>query len=173
MDKQINKDGIIPAATQFRTDGQAPVLSDSFKKFRFQVFKVDFEDGESWAIRVPNDAHSSPGLIVYLVEAEARTLTELEEKGFQWAPKIKGFDLTFENPIGYPFIATTWIPGIRLIWTDESPSRPIRDKTLEQLATIQASLIECSQEKSRCVLIDIHSADCIKGPLPLRSITRT
>lgn len=150
MDKQINEDGILLAATQLRTDGQVPVLSRSFKKLRFRVFKVDFEDGESWAIRVPTVSQSSPDVINYLIEAEARALTELEEKGFKWAPKMKGKDLTFENPIGHPFIATTWMPGTQLEWTEDSPSRPIRDKILGQLATIQASLIECSQENSRC-----------------------
>lgn len=150
MDKLINEDGILLATNQFRTDGQVPALSDSFKNFRFQVFKVDFEDGESWAIRVPTVSPSFPGLIVYLIEAEARALTELEGKGFKWAPRLKGCDLTFENPIGHPFIATTWIPGTQLVWTDDSPSRPIRDKVLEQLATIQAELIECTQENSRC-----------------------
>ncbi|KAJ5897328.1 hypothetical protein N7504_007616 [Penicillium tannophilum] len=146
MDKLINEDGILLATNQFRTDGQVPALSDSFKTFRFQVFKVDFEDGESWAIRVPTVSPSFPGLIVYLIEAEARALTELKGKGFKWAPRLKGCDLTFENPIGHPFIATTWIPGTQLVWTDDSPSRSIRDKVLEQLATIQAELIECTQE---------------------------
>ncbi|KAJ5654575.1 hypothetical protein N7490_001578 [Penicillium lividum] len=163
MEGQLHDDGIPLAAAQLRPDGQVPVLSNSFEDLRCQIFKVDFED-ESWVIRVPNIFEDSLELRIHLLEAEVSTLTELEEQGFRWAPKLKGYDLTFDNPIGRPFIAVTWLQGNQLAWSDDSPARPIRDKILQQLAKIQAALIECSQEK-RATTATEHYATVIQNKI--------
>ncbi|KAJ5712922.1 uncharacterized protein N7483_010103 [Penicillium malachiteum] len=87
----------------------------------------------------------SRDFLSYLVDNEVQNLKELEEKGFEWAPRLRGHDSTFDNPIGCPFIAVTWLPDKALKWTEESPQQPLRNKILEQLAEIHITLIECTK----------------------------
>ncbi|KIA75514.1 hypothetical protein HK57_00013 [Aspergillus ustus] len=92
-----------------------------------RVFKVTFMDGESWAIHVP--LFVGPALqdtLTHLVEAEVLS--------------------TFDNAIKYPFIASTWILGSQLSWSDDFPTRPLRDEIVDQVVMIHTSLIECSKE---------------------------
>lgn len=143
------------AVSQLRTDKQVPAISQHFDGGQCRVFKVDFVDGESWAVRVPLFVcHASQDFIIYLMESEARVLEELEIKGFRWAAKLRGRSLTFNNAVGCPFIALTWIAGSPLSWSDDFPTRPLRDKVLSQIAVIHASLIECTKILRRTLLID-------------------
>ncbi|KAJ5719129.1 hypothetical protein N7493_007584 [Penicillium malachiteum] len=138
------------AVSQIRADGQVPTTSEQFVGINYRVFKVDFSDNESWAIRVPLVSNLSrkdwpQSFLSYMVDNEAQILKELEEKGFEWAPRYCGHDSTFDNSIGSPFIAVTWLSGNYLEWTEESPQQPLRNKILEQLAEIHISLIECTK----------------------------
>lgn len=147
--RRFYEENILSAVSQLRTDSAAPALTKRFDGGQCRVFKVDFADGESWAVRVPifvRDA--SQDNIIDLLESEARVVEELERKNFRWAAKLRGCSLTFNNAVGYPFIALTWIPGSQLLWSDNFPERPLRDKVLSQIALIHASLIECTKEPS-------------------------
>ncbi|KAE8353701.1 kinase-like domain-containing protein [Aspergillus coremiiformis] len=135
------------AISQLRSDKQVPTLTKHFDGGQCRVFKVDFVGGESWAVRVPLFVrNASQDTIIHLIGSEVRALEELEIKGFWWAAKLRGCSLTFDNAVGYPFIALTWIPGSQLSWSDDFPTRPIRDKVLSQVAAIHASLIEYTKE---------------------------
>lgn len=118
------------AISQLRPDKQVPALSKHFDGGQCRVFKVDFADGESWAVRVPLFHHASRETVVGLIESEARVIEELGMKGFRWVAKLRGCSLTFDNAVGYPFLALTWISGSQLLWSDDFPTRPLRDKIL-------------------------------------------
>ncbi|KAJ5697307.1 hypothetical protein N7488_010991 [Penicillium malachiteum] len=146
----FHEENIPLAVSEIRADGQVPVTSEQFAGINYRVFKVEFTTNESWAIRVPlvsnlRRKYWSPDFLSYMVDNEARILKELEEKGFGWAPRVRGHDSTFDNPIGCPFIAVTWLPGNYLEWAEESPQQPFRNKILEQPAEIHISLIECTK----------------------------
>lgn len=142
----FNQENIPFAVSQLRADKQTPALSKHFDGGQCRVFKVDFSDGESWAVRVPLFLHhASRDTVVYLIESEARILEELEKKDFWWAAKIRGCSFTFDNAVGYPFIALTWISGNQLLWSDDFPARHLRDKVLKQVAVIHTALIECTE----------------------------
>lgn len=160
------KEKIPLAISQLRTDKQIPLLNKHFDGGQCRVFKVDFVDGESWAIRVPLFVrHASRETIIHLIDSEARVLEELETKGFRWAAKLRGCSLTFDNAVGYPFLALTWISGSQLSWSDDFPTRPLRDKVLSQVAMIHASLIECTKETSRFIALFFlaHFAHYLRG----------
>lgn len=149
LSSSIHEAKIPLAISQLRADNQAPVVSKHADGGNSRVFKVNFQDGETWAIRLPiSPRDPRPEFSTSLVEAEARVLKELETKGFQWSPKLHGYSSTFDNPIGHPFLAMSWIPGNKLIWTEDFPAQPLRDKILKQVAEIQTSLIECTKETS-------------------------
>lgn len=103
---------------------------------------MTFTDGESWAVRVPLFIrHASQDTVIQLLESEARIFEELELTGFSWAARLRGCSFTFENAIGSPFIALAWIPGSRLSWSGEFPTRPLRNKILDQVAMLHTSLL--------------------------------
>lgn len=142
-------ENITLAIPQLRKDGRVPVFDNkTFHGGQCCVYKVTFCDGESWAVRVPLFIrNTSQESVTRVLADEVRVLQELEAKGFAWAARHCVSDLTFTNPVCYPFVALTWIPGTPLSWTATFPSRIQRDKILRQMAHIQASLIECTQEK--------------------------
>ncbi|KAJ0423275.1 kinase-like domain-containing protein [Aspergillus carlsbadensis] len=135
------------AVSQLRTDRQIPTLCQHFDGGQCRVFKVTFADGESWAVRVPLFVrHATQDTIIQLPESEARLLEELELKGLSWAARLRGCSLTFDNAIGYPFLALTWIPGGPLAWSTDFPTRALRNKILDQVAMMHIALIERSKE---------------------------
>lgn len=146
----IQEENIPFAASQFRPDNQIPEVKERIDSNNYLIFKVDFED-ESWAIRIPvlKNGDWSSEFITSLVEREAHVLEDLEKKGFQWAPRLRGFSSSFDSPIGYPFVAVTWIQGQALAWTEDFPEQPLRDRVLEQLAEIHTSLIACSSHTGK------------------------
>jgi hypothetical protein len=83
-----------------------------------------------------------------VLQGERDVIKELNKSNFPWAPKYHGSSLTFENPVGFPFITLSWIEGSPLSWTKTNPPRPTRDKVLRQVAEIQVALIECTKEDS-------------------------
>lgn len=54
------------------------------------------------AIRVPT--YMEPGDMVEVLNIEVQNLLLLASKGFLWAPRCYGYSLTFENPMGIPFL---------------------------------------------------------------------
>ena len=147
------------AALHVRLDTRVPVLNEKyFDGGQCRIYKVDFPDGESWAVRIPLHVQNAPReTIIDLLQGEMKILQELEVKGFRWAPRLQVSSLTFENSIGYPFIALSWVSGETLSWSLEHPARPIRDKILCQAASIIMSLIECTHEQSRTSIPSLRS----------------
>lgn len=123
---------------------QVPVLNEKyFDGGQCRIYKVDFPHKESWAVRIPLHIRNAPRrAIINLLQGEIIILQELEAKGFRWAPRLRGSSLTFENSVGYPFIALSWLSGDSLSWSLEQPARPIRDQILGQIASIIMSLVE-------------------------------
>ena len=138
------------AISAFRTDSEIPVLDPHYYDGgQCRIFKAVFSDGESWSVRIPIHVRSiSQDVIINLLQGELNVLQKIEKTGFTWAPKLRGSSFTFANLVGFPFMVLSWIDGSPLRWTASHPSRPIRDKILAQLAGIQISLIECTQEES-------------------------
>lgn len=141
----------IPAAISlFRSDGTVPVLNDRhFDGGQCRIFRVDFATGESWSVRIPIHVQSdSQDAIISVLRGEHGVLQKIGKTEFPWAPKHHGSSFTFDNVVGFPFMALSWIEGSPLSWTTADPPRPIRDFVLGQIAEIQRVLIECTKETS-------------------------
>jgi hypothetical protein len=153
-------ENITAAISIFRPDGEVPVLNEQhWDGGQCRIFKVDFSNGESWSIRLPIHVRSdSQDTIISVLQGEQDVLQELGKRNFPWAPKHHGSSLTFENRVGFPFMALSWIDGSPLLWTTTHLPRPVRDKVLRQIAEIQMTLIECTQEDrvSRQPLLSAH-----------------
>ncbi|KAI2091697.1 hypothetical protein LOZ36_000785 [Ophidiomyces ophidiicola] len=128
MQQQSFYENAIPIAiSELRSDKQISTLCQYFDGGQCRVFKVIFTDGESWAVRVPLFAHASQNNVIQLLMSEAHILEELGLAGFSWAAKLQAC-------------------SNQLSWSDEFPTRPIRNKILDQVAKLHISLIECTKE---------------------------
>ncbi|KAF2844424.1 hypothetical protein T440DRAFT_484210 [Plenodomus tracheiphilus IPT5] len=141
-------ESLVAAISTLRSDGEIPVLNERhWDGGQCRIFKVDFSNRESWSVRIPIHVQSeSQDTIINILQGERCILQELGRTGFPWAPKYYGSSLTFDNLVGFPFMALSWIEGSPLVWTPTDPPRPIRDKVLRQVAKIQMALIECTKE---------------------------
>lgn len=153
--KNFRPENIPAALSAFRSDDVLATLNEQFfEGGQCLVFKVDFPHGPSWAIRIPIHARdSSQDAILCCLRMEHEVLQEVRKAGFSWAPKCHGSSFTFENLVGFPFLALEWIEGRPLCWTPTEPLRPLRDKVLAQVAEIQMSLIECTKAESGYIKI--------------------
>ncbi|KAF9698793.1 hypothetical protein EKO04_002860 [Ascochyta lentis] len=144
----FHPENLIAAISAFRSDGKTPILNERhWDGGQCRIFKVDFSNRESWSVRIPIHVQSDfEDAIINILEGEQCILQELGRIGFPWAPKYYGSSLTFDNPVGFPFMALSWIEGSPLVWTPTDPPRPVRDKVLGQVAKIQMALIECTKE---------------------------
>ncbi|KAI1130331.1 hypothetical protein F5Y10DRAFT_263225 [Nemania abortiva] len=138
---------IFAAVSQLGLGGEAPVLDGEFRGGQCHIFKLSFRDKESLAVRVLlyMNVHDQLDKIP-VIKMEAETLQVLEAKGFPWAPKCRGYSLSFDNPVKHPFIVLTWAEGSSLAWDENFPEQPHRNRLLGQIASIQLSLIECTLE---------------------------
>ncbi|EEQ29480.1 uncharacterized protein MCYG_02299 [Microsporum canis CBS 113480] len=77
-----------------------------------QIYRLGFSDDADWAIRIPIHLSSySEEEVVSILMTEIKILKHLENCRFPWSPKVIGYDVTFDNPIGFPFLVLNWIPG--------------------------------------------------------------
>jgi hypothetical protein len=105
--------------------GEAPTLAGQFRGGQCRIFKLSFKDKESLAVRVPlYMSTSSQDEAIHGIKIEAELLKTLEMKGFHWAPRCRGYNLTFDNPVKHPFIVLCWVEGSKLIWDDTFPKQP-------------------------------------------------
>ncbi|KAF1913309.1 hypothetical protein BDU57DRAFT_351133 [Ampelomyces quisqualis] len=144
----FRSENLTAAISTFKSDGEIPTLNEQhWDGGQCRIFKVDFSNRESWSIRIPIHVHSEcQDTIIDILQDEQCILHELSRIGFPWAPKYHGSSLTFDNVVGFPFMALSWIEGSPLVWTPTHPPRPVRDKVLGQVAEIQLALIERTQE---------------------------
>jgi hypothetical protein len=147
----LDNESILAAVLQLGVGGAALSLDGEFRGGQCHVYKLSFlrglasQDRESLAVRVPLYMSGSDEIISVL-KTEWQTLQILRAKGFAWSPRPLGCCLTFNNPVKHPFLVLSWGEGSTPRWDDISPPRPLRDKFLSQLATIQMSLIRCTLE---------------------------
>ncbi len=104
----------------------------------------------SLAVRVPLYMdNADPNAKIETLRTELATLNALEAKDFPWSPRCPGHSLTFDNAVEHPFLVLSWINGTQLSWTEDSPSQPVRDRVLKQMAMIQVALIEATLENGK------------------------
>ncbi|KAF2462932.1 uncharacterized protein BDR25DRAFT_247028 [Lindgomyces ingoldianus] len=141
-------ENIFAALSHLGICGEAPCLDGEFRGGQCHVFKVNVRDAASLAVRVPLYMDNAGGrdAKIEALQTELRNLQALEAKGFPWSPRCRGQSLTFDNAVEHPFLVLSWFDGAQLSWSEDSPPRPVRDRVLGQMASIQLALIECTLE---------------------------
>ncbi|KAM3535966.1 hypothetical protein MY4038_000742 [Beauveria bassiana] len=137
---------ICAAVSGLCVGGIDPFVDGELQGGECRIFKISFKDHPSLSVRVNHPLRESQQDAIANVDMETRIIRTLEEKGFLWSPRYRAASLTFDNPINYPFVVLDWAEGVPLQWDDDSPSQPIHDTLLAQLAEIQFSLVTCTME---------------------------
>ncbi|KAF3063253.1 hypothetical protein CFAM422_010197 [Trichoderma lentiforme] len=143
--QNLEPTSILAAVAELGVGGNGAFIDGEFNGGECRIFKISFNGQTSIAVRVPHQVDDQDDIIA-IVQTEVRILQKLDEKGFRWSPRCCGFSLTFDNPIKYPFIILTWVEGSPLTWDDNFPLQLLRGALLDQIASIQLSLITCTQE---------------------------
>ncbi|KAL7957692.1 hypothetical protein V8C34DRAFT_314695 [Trichoderma compactum] len=138
--QNLEPTSILAAIAELGVGGNGAFIDGEFNGGECRIFKLGFKDQASIAVRVPHHTNDGDDIIA-MVQTEVRILQMLQAKGFHWSPRCRGFSLTFDNPIKYPFIVLTWVEGSALAWDDNFPPQPLRGALLGQIASIQLSLI--------------------------------
>ncbi len=148
----FKSENVLAAISALGINSEGFFLDGEFRGGQCHIFKLSQPanaggDTETLAMRVPvymdrgcRDAK------IDVLSTELRTLQTLQEKGFPWAPRCRGSSLSFDNAVRHPFVLLTWVDGVKLFWDESVPARAVRDKVLTQMAAIQLTLIECTQE---------------------------
>src|SRR6266699_5283384 len=86
---------LFAAITQIGINGTEPFLDGECCGGQCHIFKVSFKNEPSVAIRVPLYMNAgSPDAKIEALRAELRNLETLKAKGFRWAPRCRGCNLT-------------------------------------------------------------------------------
>ncbi|KAI3335902.1 hypothetical protein F4824DRAFT_136350 [Ustulina deusta] len=94
---------IFAAIFQLGLGGESPVLEDEFRGGQCRIFKLNFRNKESLAVRVPLYMNvCSQFEKIPVVKMEVEILQMLEAKGFRWAPKCRGYSLISSKTMSSP-----------------------------------------------------------------------
>ncbi|KAM5468048.1 hypothetical protein MferCBS49748_003576 [Microsporum ferrugineum] len=153
INKNFRPENIPIAIQKFRNEDdelarfKSNTLTQPLSGGQCQIYRLGFSDDADWAIRIPIHLSSySEEEVISMLMTEIKILKHLENCRFPWSLKVIGYDVTFNNPVGFPFLVLNWIPGESLSWTATTPKRRAdRERVLDQLAKIMISLISCTR----------------------------
>lgn len=113
LEQNFHPENIPDVVAQFKSSGEVPVLGGNhFDGGQCRIYRVYFHDGESWAVRIPIHVRSdSHEVVIAIFRAERDVLQEISQLAFPWAPTLLGSSLTFDNLVGFPIIALSWMEG--------------------------------------------------------------
>ena len=117
------------------------------------VFRIHFDDGVRWMLKVPANGHrgSFDLLAAQSLESEAQIMRFLKSKTSIPVPTVHSFNTSIENQIGCPYILMDHISGRPLYhaWFDSEVScqklKQIRARALQTIAT---SMVQLNQFKT-------------------------
>ncbi|OPB44569.1 hypothetical protein A0O28_0028880 [Trichoderma guizhouense] len=158
--QNLEPTNILAAVAELGVGGNGAFLDGEFNGGECRIFKLSFKDQASIAVRVPHQVDDQDDIIA-AVQIEVHILQKLEEKGFHWSPRCRGFNLTFDNPIKYPFIVLTWVDGSPLTWDDNFPPQPLRGST-SAATFFQRRVKNRSTQVREGRIPGLSEEDCIK-----------
>lgn len=145
---QITLQGLYQTLRQLTTLGDSFVFEAEYQSNRHMLFIFSRPNRPKIVVRILKQyaVPVHPEIVQNLVRREAYMLRRLEHIQFLYAPRCLIFDISYRNPIGYPFMVLTWTEGEQLIWTNDHPTLELRIRVMNQLSRMQLELLESSME---------------------------
>lgn len=101
------------------------VVHPPFNGFYNLVWRVNFSDGASWALKIPCRGHEGEwsDLAAHTLTTEARVMQLLKRETTIPVPDVYAYDAAVDNALGCPFIVMTWIDAVSLdnYWDVNAP----------------------------------------------------
>ncbi|KXN86150.1 hypothetical protein AN958_10452, partial [Leucoagaricus sp. SymC.cos] len=131
---KINWDQVYKIASSIK--GQ-PCTSnnDKFSGGCNTIYPIIFEDGTSWALRVPHDMTPVEPTVTTMDYVKNTVPTIPIATVHAWSNSENG------DGVGTPYILLDWIEGSTLTWTATSPPPKAREKVLAQLAQYSVDML--------------------------------
>jgi hypothetical protein len=86
-------------------------LSDKYNMGGLHVVRLlDFEDGTTWLARLQR--HKGTAESCQRLIAEVHTIQVIREQSKIRVPEVFGYDASYDNPVGVPFMLLEYIPAI-------------------------------------------------------------
>ncbi|KAJ5358773.1 protein kinase-like domain-containingprotein [Penicillium cataractarum] len=144
-DLGVTDDMILHVAAICRSHRFTPTLIRDagfvpFFGFQYAYWPIQYEDGVRVFVKIPLMTFSTAEnnqLVYTIMEKEHENLLFLQNRGFQWSPRMLYHTMETNNPLGHPYMIETMLPGKRLEWSDTSPVDKVnREKVLKQVAQV-------------------------------------
>ncbi|ATY61855.1 kinase-like domain [Cordyceps militaris] len=148
-EQNLTADAVLDAVLAFVGGASHPTYEGAYGNDEWQVLRVSFSDRPSVCLRVEHPRHhhdESAASILARADAERRVYERLGAVDFHWSTRLVGASLSFDNPVGYPFLVLDFAGEHRLRWTDDSPPEEQRPPLLARLARIQLQLLQRTLE---------------------------
>ncbi|KAF1958355.1 hypothetical protein CC80DRAFT_490952 [Byssothecium circinans] len=134
----ISLHGILVQASGLRECKAYTFVFDSdskpFSGSQSIIFVVGYADGVKYAFRLPYHLRKSK-LRDRLLSNELEQWEAFVQSRIPLVPRVVGYSLSIDNPIGFPFIAYEWVEGKPLSWNDYEPQNTVqREKIIKSLA---------------------------------------
>ncbi|KAJ4147268.1 hypothetical protein LMH87_001804 [Akanthomyces muscarius] len=145
---QITPQNLYQTLRQLGTLGAHFVFEAEHHGNRHWLFVFSRLNGSKIVVRVQKQYQVPvhPEIVQNMVRREVYVLKKLEQIRFLYAPICLAFDISYSNPIRFPFLVLTWTEGERLIWTNHHPTLDLRIRVMNQLSRLQLELIDNSLE---------------------------
>ena len=108
-------------------------LSDKYNMGGLHVVRLlDFEDGTTWLARLQR--HKGTAESCQRLLAEVHTIQVIRERSKIIVPEVFGYDASYDNPVGVPFMLLEYIPAITAMdsfggWKEHRGRIPQRFRT--------------------------------------------
>ncbi|KAF2467741.1 uncharacterized protein BDR25DRAFT_291722 [Lindgomyces ingoldianus] len=159
LHQTISTRGILAQASRFREGKSCTFVFESdtkpFSGSQSIIFVVGYADSIKYAFRLPYHLRKSKNRDRLLSNELAQWEAFIQSR-IPLVPRVVGYSLSIDNPIGFPFIAYEWVEGKPLVWNDyetakyiyvaEAIDRKIKRVLNGQLRT--AKLVDCLRQRS-------------------------
>jgi hypothetical protein len=138
LHETISLCGILTQAAQLREGkGCAFIFGSNTEPFSGSqciIFAVNYADSTKYAFRLPYHLRK-PKIRDILFSNELEHWEAFIQSCIPLVPRVFGYSMTTDNPIGFPFIAYEWVEGRPLDWNDYEPQNTIhRERIIRTLA---------------------------------------
>ena len=122
-----------------------PPISGAFNL----IYRLDFSDGVSWAIRIPlsNKYGTYEESQERCIQSEVEIMQFLRRHTSIPIPQVYAFDVCTANPIGVPFILMEFISGrsVHEVWFKDDGETPLEERRLRILDGLAAYMSQLSK----------------------------
>ncbi|EAS27217.3 uncharacterized protein CIMG_10419 [Coccidioides immitis RS] len=159
-------------------DSSCRVVPDPLSGTYHILFKLEFDDGVHWLLKVPANGYPDAfdAVSARALRSEALTMRLIQRKTKAPVPTVYHFDDTLNNELHCPFILMEYVDGRPLyeIWFDQNVDPEVLEKrrcrALDGVARAMLELGKFVFDEAGEILFDHNDGPCCIGPMKMLDI---